>query len=353
MPPKPSKRDRLRDFLGRLGNEIVRSRSTTPEPSGAKVHDTDTFAGASLASVTMSSSTSQTQSYSRTSGLDDPSQRVLIIPVIGEERTEQAATGTAQTPEAGLPYQACPLPPNDQSLRLPNTSRVPFHGSLDLPRHEDTSIGVTATHSRQSLQLQSHTNPLANSVSSHTFKALGVTRTKATKSATLTLRKLGRATTAMPPLSAVVELLADCMDLVSISEEGHQDFEALVESISTKVEALEKHLSVPGPAEITESVSKIVDKLKDQADYLIAKQGWQGMKLVDAERDLDDLMRCYRQVDALFQQLLSDAVLDIWRITHETRDITTKTLGVANESLRMANRVLDEHEAASSHSQTT
>ncbi|KAG8742670.1 hypothetical protein FRC10_001026 [Ceratobasidium sp. 414] len=88
-------------------------------------------------------------------------------------------------------------------------------------------------------------------------------------------------------------------------------------------------------------------ELRKQAEYISKKQACSGGKrYMDAERDEADLMRCYRHVDALLQQLNINISLTVSRISHETLGVAKRGLDVASAGLDVTNetfRLISEH----------
>ncbi|KAG8722612.1 hypothetical protein FRC08_017445 [Ceratobasidium sp. 394] len=138
---------------------------------------------------------------------------------------------------------------------------------------------------------------------------------------------LGKVATMIPPLQPVVNLLADGMDGLSISAENTQDYEVFSANITSTIETLKGHLDHRTPVILTESISNTIEELRKQAEYIREKQGRsKGKKLMDAERDEADLMRCYRHVDALLQRLNVDVGMTVSRTSHETLEVANRSL---------------------------
>ncbi|KAG8720494.1 hypothetical protein FRC08_000079 [Ceratobasidium sp. 394] len=138
---------------------------------------------------------------------------------------------------------------------------------------------------------------------------------------------LGKVATMIPPLQPVVDLLADGMDGLSISAENSQDYESFSTNITSTIETLKGHLDHRIPMTLTESISNTIEELRKQAEYISEKQGRsKGKRLMDAERDEADLVRCYRNVDALLQRLNVDIGMTLSRTSHETLDAANRSL---------------------------
>ncbi|KAG9081337.1 hypothetical protein FRC06_005630, partial [Ceratobasidium sp. 370] len=142
-------------------------------------------------------------------------------------------------------------------------------------------------------------------------------------------RALGTVATVIPPLQPVVDLLAESMDGLSISSKNRKDYEAFATNITTTVEALKEHLNDVNPVTLTESISNTVEELKKQAEDISKKQGRTGGKrYMNAEQDAEDLVRCYRNVDALLHRLNINIGMAVSRMSNETLGIARRCLVV-------------------------
>ncbi|KAG9121257.1 hypothetical protein FRC07_002861 [Ceratobasidium sp. 392] len=187
-------------------------------------------------------------------------------------------------------------------------------------------------------------------------------RSKTAGSAALksALRKLAKTTSTLPALNSAVDLLSSCVDVLSISGQSGEEYEELADSIATSVQTLEGHLAQRGPVALKESVLSVITygviarkkgiieqicrELKKQAEYITAKQGHARLsRYMDAEEEIEDILRCYRRIGALLQQLNSDATLSVWKITHETHGVASESLHVASQGLNINKRTLKEH----------
>ncbi|KAG9090744.1 hypothetical protein FRC06_000894 [Ceratobasidium sp. 370] len=170
--------------------------------------------------------------------------------------------------------------------------------------------------------------PTILATSSSTSRDIGVPKLKNL------FRTLGTAATVIPPLQPAMDLLAESMDGLLISSENHKDYEAFATNITTTVEALKGHLNHANPVTLTESISNTVEKLRIQAEYISRKQERTGRKrYMTAEGDSTDLMRCYRNVDALLHRLNIDIGMAVSRMSNETLRAANRGLDVASAGL--------------------
>ncbi|KAG8713740.1 hypothetical protein FRC09_018377 [Ceratobasidium sp. 395] len=300
MPPKSSKRERPKAFPDRPSHEVVRSRLTTPEPTSVGTSGANTFTN--VATVSMSgpppASYLQLPQVDRNSSLQIPRIAVSTPMTTGTSQRLQDHSASASTIHTETSVQHILAISDQTSARLNETQG--YTQSRQQTKHHSSLSAPTPS-------------PSAEPTSTHN-KTTGSVKLKNA------LRKLGKATGALPPLNSVVDLLADCVEAFSLTAKGHREYDALAANIASSINILETYLSRPCPTELAVSVIEVVHELKRQVEYINAKQSrTEARILVDGEQDLDDIMRCYREVDTLFQRLQTKAALTTWSIAHETR----------------------------------
>ncbi|KAG9119521.1 hypothetical protein FRC07_005417, partial [Ceratobasidium sp. 392] len=150
------------------------------------------------------------------------------------------------------------------------------------------------------------------------------------------LKALRQCTNLVPPLKPVVDVLIDGIDIAPAirsfpqtqeTTRRRREYEQLASNITFVVQGLEKQLSQLGPGSMSESVASVVEELKKQAEYANERQQRRRSdRYVNADQDVDDIIECYRRIEALFRLLHNDAMLNVWKITN-------KNLAIANEHL--------------------
>ncbi|KAG9081464.1 hypothetical protein FRC07_014503 [Ceratobasidium sp. 392] len=125
-------------------------------------------------------------------------------------------------------------------------------------------------------------------------------------------------------------MLASCIDNIPTAAKNRKDFYDLASSISVARQDLEEHLSRVNPEQMSKAVSDATGKLNQLASHIEEKQERTGARAYfDAEKDIDDLVECYRDVERLLRRLQSTAVLNIWRIANESLNIANESLAVS------------------------
>ncbi|KAG8791877.1 hypothetical protein FRC12_007919 [Ceratobasidium sp. 428] len=276
MPPKQPKRERPKAFPDRPSHEVVRSRPTTPEPTSA--HTPGTSASAGFTAVF-------------TPG---PSSKYLQLPQIDRE--------------PGFPV------PGIGATTLTTTRMTPLqerHGASANSANTETlvqDIDQASNHLNKTqclTELGHQTLPSAGPTTTYS-KTTGTVKLKNA------LRKLGKATVVFPPINSAVEVLAGCVEALSLTAKGHREYDALAANIASSIEILETRLSQSSPTELAASVTEIVHALKRQADHINMKQSQtEAGILVNGEQDYDEIVGCYRELDTLFRRLQTEALFKI------------------------------------------
>ncbi|KAG8764561.1 hypothetical protein FRC12_008024 [Ceratobasidium sp. 428] len=154
-------------------------------------------------------------------------------------------------------------------------------------------------------------------------------QTKDTASAILrsSLSALRKCVDGVPTFKSVVDIMADCVDNIPAAAKHRNDYEALAEDLTNTVNSLQAHLNQVSPTQMADSIRNVTGALTELVNHVKEKQARVTARTyVEAERDFDDLICCYRRLDALFRQLHSDSVLSIWRITNQNFTIANEIL---------------------------
>ncbi|KAG8792605.1 hypothetical protein FRC12_005544 [Ceratobasidium sp. 428] len=298
MNSKSSKRNRPDNFLDRPANEVVRSRPATPEHA-----DTAGLATAHL----------------------DPIPQVPAA--------ELRSTGLSWPPDTGINTSVpmVSVTPAAESTHRFLTLNPTGVSTGELPHIEQPS--------ELEFDVDSLTNLLPPVPTQQQAAPPGSTRAHGRATTTLKngLRRLGKATIVVPQLKSAVDMLATCVDVMSIAGKGHRDFELLAEDLVASVKTLEKHLSQSSAVEITESVLDALSQLNELVGDIGAKQSQAAKrKHAGAEQDIEDVLACYRRVDSLFQRITSDFALSGMKMVQDTRQVASRNLNMTSEVLEVA-----------------
>ncbi|KAH7335048.1 WD40-repeat-containing domain protein [Rhizoctonia solani] len=124
---------------------------------------------------------------------------------------------------------------------------------------------------------------------------------------TSSLRALEAGVKLFPPLKAAVGALIGCLNVVQVAASNRKDYEQLAEELQSMADILNQYVGELQVEPRTGSITNIAQCIQDQvAD--IKKQEEHGTigRLLDAAHDQEDVIRRYRQIKNLFQQLGCD-----------------------------------------------
>ncbi|KAG9124403.1 hypothetical protein FRC07_011748 [Ceratobasidium sp. 392] len=187
---------------------------------------------------------------------------------------------------------------------------------------------------------------------SPTPSSSGAYSTKDVVSAVLkaALKSLRKSTGSIPVLKSFVDALADCVDNIPAAAKNHREYRDLTCSITTSVNRLKEHTGDVKHEQMVKVVGRVIEELDQQVRYINEKQGrTKARSYVEAEADIEDIIRCYRRIDSLLRQvevsayglfevsftlkhLKSDAILNIWKLANENRSVVNETLTVSQFS---------------------
>ncbi|KAG8791541.1 hypothetical protein FRC12_008913 [Ceratobasidium sp. 428] len=134
------------------------------------------------------------------------------------------------------------------------------------------------------------------------------------------LRTLEKCSTTFPPLGLVAAGLVTCVDAIQESERHQKEYNDLAENLAQMVKRLTKHHEELKSKSLTISncALSLALSLQQKIDHVKEKQSRpRANRIAEAMEDRDDLVQCYRDIQALFGQLECDAALSAWSITNE------------------------------------
>ncbi|KAG9123129.1 hypothetical protein FRC07_000197 [Ceratobasidium sp. 392] len=142
---------------------------------------------------------------------------------------------------------------------------------------------------------------------------------------------LRKSANVIPGFKPCLDILAECIGSIPAAAKNKKDYETLALSIAAAMEGLGKHLNRNGHTdEMNQVVTGVIENLDQLAKDVHQKQErTRAHGYLDSERDIDDIIHCYRGVETAFQQLQRDAMLNIWKTTDESRSLAAKHLAVS------------------------
>ncbi|KAG8697257.1 hypothetical protein FRC08_006653 [Ceratobasidium sp. 394] len=136
------------------------------------------------------------------------------------------------------------------------------------------------------------------------------------------LKTLGRIASVVPNFKTTLDILADGIDLIPETVQRRREYEQLASEASMAAIGLEKHLNQMSPGQMSECVESVASELKAHAEYATKKNERRSLRpYLESEQDTDDVIACYRRIEALFRQLQANAILSVWKTTNESTTV--------------------------------
>ncbi|KAG8754646.1 hypothetical protein FRC12_011130 [Ceratobasidium sp. 428] len=138
------------------------------------------------------------------------------------------------------------------------------------------------------------------------------------------LKILDSAVGLAPTFKSAIHTLAECVDGVPEAAANRNEFADLASNIALLAQELEEQSRQTNPARMAKAIEDILEELRSEAITIKEKQARTRTRAyIEAQKDIDDLARCYRRVEALFRQLHSVAILSMWRTMNDNLTYTT------------------------------
>ncbi|KAB5589051.1 Vegetative incompatibility protein HET-E-1 [Ceratobasidium theobromae] len=173
-------------------------------------------------------------------------------------------------------------------LSRPSDQQTRSHNTWDLPQNIKNWIKRTA--------------------GSNKAKAAGHT---AWTTLETTLRLLERSSDVFPPLKSAVAGLIGCLDIIQAAAGNDQDYADLASRFAGMANTLSRYMNELDPAEANDDkITGIIQSIDTQVSHIAQKRGrGKGKRLLESKEDQDDVTKCYREIERLFQELQNDISL--------------------------------------------
>ncbi|QRV96993.1 hypothetical protein RhiJN_25012 [Ceratobasidium sp. AG-Ba] len=156
------------------------------------------------------------------------------------------------------------------------------------------------------------------------------------------LKMLSKGAGVVPGLKPALDVLGRCFDTITDTTGNRQDFQELIASITQSVQILSSHIGKLHTSPMTERLGNTIRRvtsLNGLADHIIQKQTRTGARqYIEAQDDVDEVIRCFRRVGLLIQQIQSDVLLSIWMTSND--NLRTSTDHLKNTRLQALSAVL-------------
>ncbi|KAG8685375.1 hypothetical protein FRC08_013143 [Ceratobasidium sp. 394] len=145
----------------------------------------------------------------------------------------------------------------------------------------------------------------------------------------------GTTISAFAPLRATVDNIANCIEIFENAAESHTGYGTLRIELDTLFHDLAGHFGAKMAPGMTASIVNLAKWVYDadhpavslthmlrgidrELDHVCRKRGrnpyW---RFLQAENDIDEVLECYRRIQAMLQRLALNANINVWRIADE------------------------------------
>lgn len=112
--------------------------------------------------------------------------------------------------------------------------------------------------------------------------------------------------------------MISCLELVHAVAKHRRDYDDLASDLEGMIILLDTHLRESGATSMSDCVTNVINSINTEIEYIVKKRGDAVPSgIINAGEDVEDLVQCYRRIEALFRRLQVDASLSLWSITHE------------------------------------
>ncbi|KAF8750315.1 WD domain, G-beta repeat [Rhizoctonia solani] len=135
-----------------------------------------------------------------------------------------------------------------------------------------------------------------------------------------TLRSLQESAVVFPPLQAAIGGLVSCVERIKLSVTHHNEMVDLATRLSSLSASLRRHIEVSKSDEVSEFLEGKARSVEEQVDIIRSKQGrGETGYYRQAKQDEEDILRGYRRIAEILDNLQTEASLNMWHIAAEQR----------------------------------
>ncbi|QRW09432.1 Vegetative incompatibility protein HET-E-1 [Ceratobasidium sp. AG-Ba] len=136
-------------------------------------------------------------------------------------------------------------------------------------------------------------------------------------------RVLNKAPKAFGPLKHAADVLVSFIEIYEATAENQTELQELRKRLNELLNDLQQLLDKPAPPTITSSMKNLEKGIENEAEFIERMQVRNKMNLyLSAKEDVDEVLKCYRRIEGLFQRLTLNANIEVWRTLD---DLTTET----------------------------
>ncbi|CEL52746.1 hypothetical protein RSOLAG1IB_11090 [Rhizoctonia solani AG-1 IB] len=123
---------------------------------------------------------------------------------------------------------------------------------------------------------------------------------------------------AFGPLKAAVSGLGTCVKICETSSAESKEYDELRLKLENILEDLATHTKQPSEPAMTTSVKRIYSDLEEEVKKVTEKQTrTTGRRLIDATKEHDEIIKCYRRIDGHLQRLAVNANVSLTKMVNK------------------------------------
>ncbi|CAE6527223.1 unnamed protein product, partial [Rhizoctonia solani] len=209
----------------------------------------------------------------------------------------RAIQPSASTPALAISTTFLEGPKEELSVQVTSDSLDPVLSDKK-PNSSDDLRHMNAKHSTQSVPKFSE---------SKTFDRIRVT-----------LQSLCTTAKLFPPLLAAASALLSCVGLLETAAKIHNEYQDIAAELEMLSLLVVQYMEESKSFRLSNCVANVANLITEQAELIKHKhnRGF-GSRLIEAQGDQQDLVRCYRRIETLFRQLQIDIQLSMWDTINE------------------------------------
>ncbi|CAE6479318.1 unnamed protein product, partial [Rhizoctonia solani] len=134
----------------------------------------------------------------------------------------------------------------------------------------------------------------------------------------IALKFLSESAQMFPPLLAATNAFASCLDFLETAAKIHKEYQDIAAELEALSFLVMRYLEGSKSFRMSNCVANIANLIEQQAELIKQKHNRVlGGRLIEAQLDQQELIRCYRRIEALFRQLQIDMQLSMWDTINE------------------------------------
>ncbi|KAG8780543.1 hypothetical protein FRC12_022873 [Ceratobasidium sp. 428] len=120
------------------------------------------------------------------------------------------------------------------------------------------------------------------------------------------------------PLKQATEVLVSFIHTFETVGENRRDYQEVKVQLDSLFGDISGYVETPTPLAMTSSIENLIQGIKRETELIQLKQQGSGMgRYVNAENDAEEILKCYKRIQAILQRLSLNANIDTWKTVDE------------------------------------